>query len=169
MLQYTGGIKSGLSWHSIFWIPQLNTLRCPSEFNGTGRIFYFLFFITFLLPAMLRNARRAGMKVMKNNPPGAERNSLVSKLWLKSSLFANFVSRNSVEDSMSLDRNSFHIICVYRMICTFTQKPKTIFFKVSYQITPLDRHPEPLLEVAQSGHHLSVFPFSVVYKPGAFH
>jgi len=29
----------------------------------------FFIFITFLLPAMLRNARRTGMKVMKNNPP----------------------------------------------------------------------------------------------------
>jgi len=33
----------------------------------------FFIFITFLLPAMLRNARRAGMKVMKNNPPGTEK------------------------------------------------------------------------------------------------
>jgi len=106
---------------------------------------------------------------MKNNLPGAEGNSLVSKLWFKSGLFANFVGRNSVEDSMSLDRNSFYIICVYRMICTLTQKPKAIFFKVSYQITPFHRHPEPLLEVAQSGRHLSVFPFSVAYKPEAFH
>jgi len=70
---------------------------------------------------------------------------------------------------MPLDRNGFYIICVYRMICTLPQKPKSILFKVSYQITPFDRHPESLLELAQSGPHLSVFPFSVAYKPKAFH
>ena len=70
---------------------------------------------------------------------------------------------------MSLDRDGFYIISVYRMICTLPQKPKSIFFKVSYQITPFDRHPEPLLELAQSRPHLSVSPFSVPYKPGAFH
>jgi len=70
---------------------------------------------------------------------------------------------------MPLDRNGFHIICVYRMICSLTQKTKSIFFKVSYQITPLDRHPEPLLELAQSEPHLAVFPSAVAYKLGAFH
>ena len=40
---------------------------------GAGRIIMIFFvFITFLLPAMLRNARRAGMKVMKPNPLAAE-------------------------------------------------------------------------------------------------
>jgi hypothetical protein len=95
--------------------------------------------------------------------------TVVLKLWFKSGLFANFVGRNSVEDAMSLHRNSFYIIRVYRMICTLPQKPKSMFFKVSYQITPFGRHPEPLLELAQSGPHLSVSPFSVAYKPRAFH
>ena len=103
------------------------------------------------------------MKLAESNQPVA------SKFWFKSGLFANFVGRNSVEDSMSLNRNGFYIICVYRMICPLTQKPKAIFFKVSYQITPLDRHPEPLLEVVQLGRRLSIFPFSVAYKPAAFH
>jgi len=70
---------------------------------------------------------------------------------------------------MSLDRDGFYIICVYRMICTLPQNPKSIYFKVSYQITSFDRHPEPLLELAQSGPHLSVSLFFVAYKPGAFH
>ena len=70
---------------------------------------------------------------------------------------------------MSLDRNGFHIICVYRMISSLTQKTKSIFFKVLYQITPFDRHTEPLLELAQSGPQQPVSPFSVAYKPGAFH
>ena len=68
---------------------------------------------------------------------------------------------------MPLDRNGFYIICVYRMICSLTQKTKSIFFKVSYQITPFDRHPEPLLELAQSEPHLAVFPSAVAYKLGA--
>ena len=93
----------------------------------------------------------------------------VSKFWFKSGLFANFVGSNSIEDSMSLDWNGFYIICVYRMFCTLTQKPKRIFLKVSDQLTPFDRHPEPLLEVVQSGLRLSVFPSAVAYKPGAFH
>ena len=126
--------------------------------GGAGWIFWIIFYsVSFR------------MKLAESNQPLAEEKSLVSKLWFKSGLFTNFVGRNSVEDSMSLDRNGFYIICVYRMICPLTQKSKFIFFKVSYQITPLDRHPEPLLEVAQSGRHLSVFPFSVAYKPEAFH
>jgi hypothetical protein len=80
-------------------LPQLNTLRCPSEFNGTGRILWIIFLYLKFPPARNASQREAGgeeilneqsatpkkesllspdlrdrlLKVMKNNPPGTKK------------------------------------------------------------------------------------------------
>ena len=98
-----------------------------------------------------------------------ENQRLALKPWLKTGLFAEFVGCNSIENAVSFDRDCFLITCVYRMICSLTQKEKTMLLKVSHQITPLDRHPVPQLELAQSKRHPAVIPFVVQYMPRPFH
>ena len=87
------------------------------------------------------------------------------KLWFQPCLFAKCIGSNTIKTSMSFNWYNFIPIGINRVITTLSQQIKAMGFKKSDQITPFDRHHQPLPAFALSNNWHEVFPFLFPYMP----
>lgn len=64
-------------------------------------------------------------------------------------LLADFVGRDSIKLFVTLDRNHLGAICIDGMVAAFSQQVEAIFFQISGELTPFNRHVELLPAVVQ--------------------